>query len=215
LAKELHASFIPDIYAGDSLSGLSTALDKLEKHPIANLLWTDTGYFPEVSFTAAHTDHGIALKYFVKEQHTAAVYTTVNDPVYKDSCVEFFIGFDADGSYYNLEFNALGTALAGYGINRHGRQEVPAVNVAKIKALSNIQLADSNETLNTWDLTLLIPFDVFVYHNITTLKDRECQVNFFKCGDDLPQPHFLSWSNIPNPNPDFHLPGFFGRLKFV
>lgn len=210
--KQLHASFIPD--TGTSLSGLSAALDLLEQHSIDNLLWTDTGYFPEVNFTIGYTDQGIALKYFVKEQHTTAVYTTVNDPVYKDSCVELFIGFDTDGNYYNLEFNALGTALVGYGINRHGRQEVPAINVAKIKALSDIRLADSSEKLNAWELTLLIPFDVFVHHNITTLKQRECQVNFFKCGDDLPEPHFISWSNIPSPEPDFHLPQFFGKLIF-
>ncbi|MEO3403364.1 carbohydrate-binding family 9-like protein [Mucilaginibacter sp. CAU 1740] len=212
--KELRASFIPASDTGNSLSEISAALDLLEKHPINNLLWTETGYFPEVNFAISHTDKGIALKYFVKEEHTTVVYTAVNDPVYRDSCVELFIGFGADGNYYNLEFNALGTALVGYGINRHGREELPADKVAKIKALSNIKLADSSEALNTWELTLLIPFEIFIHHNITQLKQQQCAVNFFKCGDDLPEPHFLSWNNIPNPDPDFHLSQFFGKLIF-
>ncbi|AYL94895.1 carbohydrate-binding family 9-like protein [Mucilaginibacter celer] len=213
--KELHASFIPGIYTAANLSELSTALDLLEKHHVDNLLWTDTGYKPEVSFAIAYTDAGIGIKYFVKEQYTTMVYKAINDPVYRDSCVEFFIGFDADGSYYNFEFNALGTALAGYGINRHGRMEVPAAIVGKINALSNIQFAEGDGMLNSWNLTLLIPFEVFIHHDIKTLSEYECRANFYKCGDDLPEPHFLSWSNIPNLDPDFHLPQFFGKIKFV
>ncbi|PWK77157.1 cellulose/xylan binding protein with CBM9 domain [Mucilaginibacter oryzae] len=212
--KQLHAAFIPGIDTAENLSGLSAALDLSGKHAINNLLWTKSGYRPEVNFVIGYTEQGIALKYFVKEQHTAAVYTTANAPVYKDSCVEFFIGFDTDGSYYNLEFNALGTALVGYGINRHNREEIPRAKVEKIKALSNMSLADGDATLNSWELTLLIPFEVFIHHHLTTLKQRGCRVNFFKCGDDLPEPHFLSWNNIPTADPDFHLPQFFGTLLF-
>jgi hypothetical protein len=38
--------------------------------------------------------------------------------------------------------------------------------------------------------------------------------NFYKCGDSLSVPHFLSWQPIDNPTPNFHLEKFFGELDF-
>ena len=37
---------------------------------------------------------------------------------------------------------------------------------------------------------------------------------FYKCGDKLQTPHFLSWNPIDLPKPDFHCPAFFGLLQF-
>lgn len=213
--KEVYAPFIPGTYNENNLDELSVLLEKGEKYAIDNLLWSDTGYFPSVSFSIAHTGNGIALKYFVKEQHTIATYKTVNDPVYKDSCVEFFIGFADDQNYYNLEFNALGTALVGFGKDRNGRIAVPDDTVSGIKGLSKINWVEGSAGLNKWELTLLVPFDVFIYHDIKTLNGITGKANFFKCGDDLPEPHFISWSNIDGPVPDFHLSQFFGTIKFI
>ena len=39
--------------------------------------------------------------------------------------------------------------------------------------------------------------------------------NFYKCGDGLPVPHFVSWAPIDTPNPDFHRPEFFDTICFV
>jgi Carbohydrate-binding family 9 len=30
----------------------------------------------------------------------------------------------------------------------------------------------------------------------------------------LAEPHFVAWSNIETPKPDFHRPDFFGKLVF-
>ena len=38
--------------------------------------------------------------------------------------------------------------------------------------------------------------------------------NFYKCGNQLPKPHFLSWNPIPTDNVQFHCPEFFGELDF-
>ncbi|WP_350005689.1 carbohydrate-binding family 9-like protein, partial [Phocaeicola dorei] len=40
------------------------------------------------------------------------------------------------------------------------------------------------------------------------------RANFYKCGDELQKPHFLSWSPIKIEKPDFHRPDFFGLLEF-
>jgi len=38
----------------------------------------------------------------------------MEDPVYKDSCVEFFVKPKPDKGYFNFEFIAVGTLLCSY-----------------------------------------------------------------------------------------------------
>ena len=47
-----------------------------------------------------------------------------------------------------------------------------------------------------------------------TLDGKEIKANFYKCGDELQTPHFLSWNPIQIEQPDFHRPDFFGTLEF-
>jgi hypothetical protein len=65
-----------------------------------------------------------------------------------------------------------------------------------------------------WELTVAIPVDVFTHHEVSSLEGRKCEGNFYKCGDELEEPHFVSWTHIESPQPDFHLPQFFGSLIF-
>lgn len=65
-----------------------------------------------------------------------------------------------------------------------------------------------------WTLTLIIPKDVFVYHQLASLHGQAGRANFYKCGDLLTDPHFTAWSNIRSPEPNFHLPEFFGAIQF-
>ena len=82
---------------------------------IDNLLWSENGYKPLVSFKIAHTENSIILKYYVREAHLRAIIRETNGPVFKDSCVEFFISLESNDYYYNLEFNCLGQPLLGMG----------------------------------------------------------------------------------------------------
>jgi hypothetical protein len=86
----------------------------LPEHKIDQISWADYPYLPDANFKIAYTDHCIFLKYNVSEKYLKAIYKETNEPVYKDSCVEFFISFDQI-HYYNFEFNSIGTALVGYG----------------------------------------------------------------------------------------------------
>ena len=40
------------------------------------------------------------------------------------------------------------------------------------------------------------------------------KANFYKCGDKTSHPHWLTWSVVENPKPNFHLPQYFGTLQF-
>lgn len=214
--QHFKTSYFPEDLINANLTQLSCLLSNEEQHKINNLLWSNDGYKPDVFFSMAYTNNSILLKYSVREEYLSAIYRNINDPVYKDSCVELFIAFGNEDNYYNLEFNCLGTALVGYGSKKNDRINIDRSIIQGIKSYSYIKTSDADEkALINWELTLNIPFSVFKYNSISSLTGSVCRVNFYKCGDDLPIPHFLSWNNIINPHPDFHQPEFFGQVSFV
>jgi hypothetical protein len=208
------ADFISTIGITTGADRVSEWMDQLEKSPISIAPWPAFPYTPEVSFTIAHSSHHLLLKYFVTEKHVRALYKEANDPVHKDSCVEFFIAFGGESNYYNLEFNCVGTCQAAFGAGKNGRIMIDRNIIHKIRWHMLMETASIQDDRIRWELTLMIPFDVFCFHNLTTLKGMSCRANFYKCGDDLPDPHFLTWNNISGDEPDFHQPEYFGSIHF-
>ncbi|RDV16958.1 hypothetical protein DXT99_00080 [Pontibacter diazotrophicus] len=214
--KQIRVPYTAAINNHSSLKDISGLLDTLEKNAVDHHLWPASAIKPDVTFAIAHHSDCLFLKYYVRENALRAVCLRPNDPVYTDSCVEFFVAFDGGSHYYNLEFNCLGTCLLGYGTGRDDRQLLPADVITQIKHLAVIQ-SNSSTTASpsyTWQLTLMIPVEVFTNHRFSSLQGVKSRVNFYKCGDELPEPHFLAWSEIDAPAPDFHLPEFFGQLNF-
>jgi hypothetical protein len=128
--------------------------------------------------------------------------------------VEFFVSFGDEPGYYNFEFNCAGTCLLSFGEERANRKMTSANLIKSIAFQSSIKPATNKDASIGWELTLVIPFDAFQYHEITSMKGKKCRANFYKCGDDLPEPHFLAWNTINTEEPDFHRPEFFGNLEF-
>lgn len=195
----------------ESIGDISLALDKLEKNYLPFAPWHLYPYKPSVQFIIAHNNNFIFLKYFVREKYIRAAAGSINGAVWEDSCVEFFVGFDEKG-YYNLECNCIGTLFIGFGKEKIGRKLLSQEVIKKIKYRSLIN--SEADHLIEWELTLVIPLDIFVYHNFSSLQGKQCRINFYKCGDALPEPHFLSWKNIKSEEPNFHLPQFFGEASF-
>ncbi len=186
--------------------------ERLAKYSITELNWKDYPYQPQVQFSIAYQHESIFLKYYVAEKDLKATYLKHNDPVYKDSCVEFFISFGDDHKYYNFEFNSLGTCLAAYGKIKPERDYLSEEVIGKIKNKSSV---GSHNGLPYWELTVSLPREVFCYHNLASFKGVKGKANFYKCGDDLSEPHFLSWNRIETKMPDFHQPAFFGDIEFI
>lgn len=192
---------------------VSAELNSLEKHLIAITPWENYQDKPEVKFALAHSGKAILLKYWVSEKTLIAVHRLPNEPVYKDSCVEFFILFNNDKDYYNFEFNCVGTCLAATGPDRQSREFLPIRLIEKIKVKSLIKSASNG--MIQWELCLIIPIETFNKHQLDSFENLSCRMNLYKCGDDLPEPHFLTWNNIVSEIPNFHLSEFFGKAQFA
>ena len=179
---------------------------------IACLNWPDAfPYRPEASFDIRHSGDTLQLRFRVQEDAVRAVCAADREHAWEDSCVEFFVQ-DPDGSvYYNFEINALGKVLACAGPDRSHRTPRPAEEMEAIARFATVKKCDSvKEGLQDWRVCIIIPFELIGVdpENLPA----KLRANFYKCGDKTAHPHFLSWSPVGTPNPDFHRPEFFGEL---
>lgn len=195
-------------------SHLARLLHAFEEHQIDQVNWPDLyPYRPEVSFKIAYTQESLYIHYQVKEDFVRAQYIRPNENVWEDSCVEFFVSFDNRATYYNLEFNVLGTGLMGYGpAIKSERNRLDAATIEQISTYTQLVQKGGQKA---WGLIMEIPWAVFKFTEISGFKQQQVFANFYKCGDALPQPHFISWEAINYATPNFHRPEYFGQLKFI
>lgn len=201
-----------------SANQVATLFDntKIPFHTIASLNWNEYPYRPEVSFRIAHDGTSIFINYHVKEKSIRARYSKDNSMVWTDSCVEFFLLPAGKNEYYNIESNCIGTLFFGIGENGNYREPALPEFLNQIQRWSSLGNQPFEERIGDveWELSLIIPTSSFFKGDIKNLSGQAMKGNFFKCGDDLVSPHFLSWNPINTKSPNFHLPEFFGTLLF-
>ena len=200
------------------LKEISAELDSFSGRQLIDTInWTDYPYKPQVELSIGYSDNEIFLKYYVCEVYFKAEKTESNQNVFEDSCVEFFVSPEEDGIYYNLEINGIGTCLLGTGTGRDNSKRANPEIISKIRRLSSVgnKPVEEKEGDFSWTITVAIPFEVFFHHKVKELKGKSFRANFYKCGDKLKVPHYVTWSRIGTPNPDYHQPAWFGVLKFI
>jgi hypothetical protein len=178
--------------------------------------WAEYPYHPEVSVQIACNEDELFLQYQVKEQSVKADIAESNGRVWTDSCVEFFLSPDGNENYYNLEMTCIGTALLAF--HKTDEPAIYATNkqIATIRRLSSLGNSPFQERKEPteWKITIAIPWKVYFKHDLNPVSGRKMSGNFYKCGDELSVPHFVSWTKIKTEKPNFHVPEFFGGLEF-
>ena len=200
-------------------SDIPGVLDSLQVpfQSLSHANWADSyPYCPEVTFRVAYNSLSLLLHFKVKEDAVRAVCRDDNGEVWTDSCVEFFSIPAGDGIYYNLECNCIGTVLLGAGPDREHRERANMDTLGSIQRWASLGRKPFGEILQPteWEVALVLPYTAFFKHRIRRLAGQKVKANFYKCGDRLPRPHFLSWQPIALEKPNFHCPQFFGELSF-
>lgn len=182
--------------------------------------WGEYEYKPLVKFRIAYSGDEIYIQYYAKETTVKAVYGEDGGSLpYKDACFEFFSIPADDGIYYNLELNCIAKGTFAGGRDRKERTRYGDEVLSKIRRHST--LGDEAFGIKTSDgapfeyrITAAIPIEVFTLSEVKPLKGRTIRANFYRCGDEMPVPHYLTWSPVASPRPDFHKPEYFGYLRF-
>ena len=186
---------------------------EVEKHSIDCRNWgKQYPYHPVTIFTIAHSRKYIYVDFFVRGNYLRAMNYTNNSPVAEDSCVEFFLKVPENDEYWNFEFNCIGTINASHRVTRPEPKRLTDDEIAQIKVYASCgnRPFEEMEGLFAWNLTIAIPFSLIGIDGDNL--PEYILGNFYKCGSKTGLPHFLSWSPIYSPKPDFHRPEFFGKL---
>ena len=171
-------------------------------------------YRPEVSFDIFHTGDALHLAFRVKEDAVRAVCAADREHAWEDSCVEFFFEPVEKGPYFNLECTCTGQIYLCRGTGRQGREMLPERAYSAISRRCSLgrEPFGLREEPTAWEVELDVPASVFGLDTFSGLRARG---NFYKCGDRLPVPHYLSWAPVATPKPDFHRPEYFDTFLFV
>lgn len=189
---------------------------KLEKH-----MGQPAKFTPVVEAKMMYDDSNVFVIFRVKDRYVKSTVREFNGSVSQNSCVEFFFSPDAAYplKYFNLEINAGGTPLIFY-ITKPWNEFVKLkdTDISKIEIAHSLPEKVDPEISEpvTWTIEYRVPFDMLKkYSNISKPGPGvRWKGNFYKTGSKTSSPNYMTWSFVDNPTPNFHLPQYFGTLKF-
>lgn len=199
-----------------SVEEAGTLLRREPSHSVAEVNWPDSNVGEaSVSVSLGYGGGDLYLLWEVEEPTVLAEKSEPNSAVCQDSCVELFFAPESN-RYINVEINAIGTVLAQRGRDRAHREYLTPERIAQIRRTSSLGSTPFRERSEpaTWRLTVAIPLTLLEVEE-ETLPGQSFRANFYKCGDYLSRPHYLTWNPVPIPKPDFHRPDHFGTLMFT
>ena len=184
-------------------------------HRLTNFHWeSDPPYRPNTYFKMGVVGDDLVATLKCYEENPRAVFENRDDPVYRDSCLEFFVApIEGREEYLNIEMNSKGVFLCEFGKGKYDR-----VFLKSFTHAAPVVEAFNGEDINGsfWGVkaTLTIDFLSDVYKiekeniDFTTVR-----ANFYKCGDDCEIQHYLAFSPVTTLPPGFHNPECFAIFK--
>jgi len=171
-----------------------------------------------------HDPTGLHGLFQVHDRFVRCLRTEYFDPVWKDSCVEFFAQPKRERGYFNFEFNCGGAFLCSHirdpervpgGFKDYTK--LPAELGRQIQVRSSLPGKTEPEITEPlrWTVGFFIPLGLFEHYlgPLGELRGQKWRGNFFKCAEENSHPHWASWAPVDQFN--FHRPACFGTLEFV
>ncbi len=153
-------------------------------------------------------DKGIFLKMRTDETVLRKVCLKTDEPVYEDSCMEFFIApIEGEEGYINFEMNPNGVYLSQFGKGKFDRVFLKEIT-------TYVPTVTAKETGDGWSLELFVPCELISDVFKTDFDASECIIkgNFYKCGDKTEKVHYTSFNEMTTLPPGFHNPSRFALI---
>ncbi len=180
---------------------------------------------PMVRFKGLYDEAGIYVRFEVRDRYVLSRHTQYQDPVCRDSCVEFFVQPREDRGYFNFEINCGGTMLLYYiedaapapngGYAKFRKVTAEDARAIRIEGSMPRQVVPELTDPVTWQIGLFAPYSFFEAYTgpVSHGPGATWRGNFYKCADSCSHPHWASWADIGEPL-NFHKPERFAPLRF-
>ncbi len=193
---------------------------KIKSIEINNFIHKEPEFRPITHAKMMYDSENVYVIFRVQDRNIRSITTEINGPVWKDSAVEFFFSPNTEFplNFFNLEVNCGGTPLLEYNPNPRTGPKPDSVDIKKIEighSLPKIVDPEISGPL-TWTIEYRIPLSMLEnYSKISRPKKGiSWKANFYKIAEITSNPHYGTWSPIKHPKPHFHMPLYFGILKF-
>ncbi|MDR1356993.1 MAG: hypothetical protein LBJ58_04910, partial [Tannerellaceae bacterium] len=186
--KNLGIPYLPALDVLD-LSSVGFLLENKSQRTYVNVPnWPEYPYLPVAVVDVARSDLNLYIRFFVKGNSLKAIYTDDGSPVYKDSCVEFFMKKTNENSYMNFEFNCIGACDASRRMSRENKYSLSKKEYDLIRRYSSIERKAFPEKkgVHEWELIVAIPLKLMDL-DANDLPEKILG-NFYKCADDTNSP---------------------------
>ncbi len=152
---------------------------------------------------------GIYVKMRTDETNLRTVCTGRDEPVWQDSCMEFFLcAVEGREEYINFEMNSIGAYLTEFGKGKTDR--VFLKTLTQREAVVRTDVSDDG-----WSLELFVPCELISEAYAADFNAGSCVLkgNFYKCGDETDKIHYGSYTKMTTLPPGFHNPECFAVIK--
>lgn len=189
--------------------------NKADFYKLESYHWeAETPYRPDTYFKIGVVNDELVAILKCYEKSPKAQYVNRDDPIYLDSCLEFFVApVENRAEYINVEMNSKGAFLCEFGKLKPERcfiSEITSLS-PRVETFSSV---DGNGAF--WGVKAVLSKDFISALYKIDKKDimfTEIRANFYKCGDDCDVPHYLAFSPVTTLPPGFHNPECFASFK--
>ncbi len=164
-------------------------------------------------------DNYLYVGYYCHDKHIAAEVTERHGPVSLDDAVEIFLSPNPAKSrnYYGYEMNAIGTMLNFIRADWYqGPFFWEAEGVRLRTSVSGVAVKHDTPGDTHWTLEVAIPLKHFERDAAhTPPHDGDIwRLNLNRAGGKT-NPQYSTWSPVTSQRPNFHMPEYFGSVRFV
>jgi hypothetical protein len=216
---EVHKSAQPVIIDGD---WSKPQWKNIQPVDIINYMGGIPEFKPVAQAKMMYDDNNLYVIFLVKDRFVRCITSDFNGPVWEDSCVEFFFSPDNNfpERYFNLEINCGGTPLMHY--NTVAGKETRIIDpdeIARIEIAHSLPQIIDPEIKDplSWTIEYRIPCRMIEKFSPVTSprKGVEWRANFYKIAENNSNPHYITWSAVVSDKPNFHIPHYFGLIRFL
>lgn len=187
--------------------------DELPSLTIDEYPWYVEGLKQDTSVKIAIANDEIHIWAKAQDKHIRAKSQNLNDPVYIDSCFEFFVTpwGEKSGKYLNMEVSCKGVLYMAYQDGKGGKVHITEQQAQLVSIQSTLEGVENVQEVEDWELKIILPIAVLEELSGEKIEKDLWYGNFYRCGGEIDD-QYAAWNSLEFEKPNYHLPMQFGKL---